>query len=75
MSKKRPFEWGSKYWYYCASETGYFYQFDLYLGNKEIAKKNLGQGVVLKMTESLQSSHCMFFYNFFNSPSLKVKPY
>ena len=67
---------GSKFWYYCASETGYFYQFDLYLGNKEIAKKkNLGQGVVLKMNESLQSSHCMFFYNFFNSPLLIVKPY
>ena len=29
----------------------------------------MGPGFVLKMTESLQNSHCMFFYNFFSSPS------
>ena len=57
-------------------ETRYLYQLDLYLFNKESAEENLGQGVALKTTESLQNSHCMVFPdNFFNSPSLILKHY
>ena len=68
--KNKPVKWGFKFWYHFASET-----VDLYLG-KKTAEKNLGPVVVLKMTESLTNSHCMFFFNnFFNSLSLVVKLY
>ena len=73
--ENKPVKWGFKFWYGCASETGYLYQFDLYLGKKEGAEENLGPSVVLKTTESLQNSHCIFFYNFFNSPLLIMKLY
>ena len=36
---------------------GYLYQFDLHSGKKEDGEENLGPGVVLKITESLQNSH------------------
>ena len=46
------------------------------LGKNESAKGNLGTGIVLKMTESLQNSYCMvLFDNFFNNLSLIVKLY
>ena len=68
--KNKPIKWGFKFWYHFASET-----VDLYLG-KKTAEKNLGPVVVLKMTESLTNSHCMFFFNnFFNSLSPVVKLY
>ena len=59
--KNKPIKWGFKFLYRCTSETGYLYQFHLYLDKKESAAENLGPGVVLKMTESLQNSHRMFF--------------
>ena len=40
---------------------------------KESLEENQAPGVVLKMTESLQSSHYIFFYNF--CPSLIAKLY
>ena len=69
--KSKPIKWCFKFWYRCASATGCIYQSDLHLGRKESAEENLGPGVALKMTESLQNSHCMFFFffdNFFNNP-------
>ena len=59
--KNKPIKCGFKFCYWCASETEYFYQFDLDLREEESAEENLGPGAVLKITESLQSSHCMFF--------------
>lgn len=74
--KNKPIKWGFKFWYRCASSTGYLYQLELYLGKKESAEENLGPGVVLKMTEGLENTFCtIFFDNFFNSPSLIVKLY
>ena len=57
--KNKPIKWGFKFWYSCANETEYLYQFDLYFGKKESAEENLGLDVILKMTESLQNQ-CMF---------------
>ena len=74
--KNKPVKWGFNFWYRCASETGYIYQSDLYLGKKKSPKENLESGVFLKTTESLQNKHCMaFFDNFFISPLLIVKLY
>ena len=48
----------------------------MYLGKKESAEENLVPAVVLNMTESLQNTQCLYFFdNFFNSPSLIVKLY
>ena len=72
--KNKPIKWGFKFWYRCASKTGYLYQFDLYLGKKESREENLGPSVVLAQTESLKETYCtIFFDNFFNSPSLIIK--
>ena len=74
--KNKPIKWGFKFWFRCASKTGYLYQLDLYLGKKEKTEENLGPSVVLKMTECLENSYCtVFFDNFFNSPSLITKLY
>ena len=40
---------------------GYLYQFDLHSDKKESGEENLGPGVVLKITESLQNSHFIVF--------------
>ena len=40
---------------------GYLYQFDLHSYKKESGEENLGPGVVLKITESLQNSHFIVF--------------
>ena len=59
--KNESFKWDFKFWYRCTSETGYLYEFDSHLSKKESTEENLGPGVVLKVTESFQNSHCMFF--------------
>ena len=33
--KNKTIKWGFKFWFRCASPTGYLYQLDLYLGKKE----------------------------------------
>ena len=74
--KNKPIKWGFKFWFRCASKTGYLYQLDLYLGKKEKTEENLGPSVVLKMTECLENSYCtVFFDNFFNRSSLIPKLY
>ena len=40
---------------------GYLYQFHLHSDKKESGEENLGPGVALKVTESLQNSHSMGF--------------
>ena len=32
----KPIKWGFKWWFRCASSTGYLYEFDLYLVKKNI---------------------------------------
>ena len=55
--KNKSFKWGFKFWHRCAREAEY-----LCLGKKESAGENLGPGVALKMTESLQKSYCYGFF-------------
>ena len=72
--KNKPIKWGFKFWFRCASKTGYLYQLDLYLGKKEKTEENLGPSVVLKMTECLKNSYCTVFFDIlFNSLSLITK--
>ena len=47
--KKKPIKWGFKFWYGCASTTGYLYSLELYLGKKNKVELNLGKSIALKM--------------------------
>ena len=68
---KIPIKWRFKFCYHCASKTGYLYQFDLYLGEKESREEKFGPHVVLALTECLEGTYCtIFFDNFFNNLSL-----
>ena len=71
----KPIKWGFKSWYRCASKTGYLYEFDLYLGKKKDGVQyNLGESVILQLSEKLKNTFCtLFFDNFFNSPILVEK--
>ena len=44
--KMKPIKWGFKWWFRCASSNSYLYEFDLYLGKKNV-EINLGKGVVM----------------------------
>ena len=68
--KNKPIQWGFKFWYRCATKTGYLYQFDLHLGKKKNREENLGPSGVLVLTECFGNAYCnIFFDNFVNSPS------
>ena len=59
--KNKPIKWGFKFWYVALVKQDTSNQFDLHLGKEERAEENVGVGVVLKMTESIQNSYCMAF--------------
>ena len=42
--KSKSIKWGFKFWFPCDSKTGYFCELDVYLGRKESAEYNLGDG-------------------------------
>jgi len=66
--KMKPIKWGFKWWFRCASSTGYLYEFDLYLGRKQNVEVNLGEGVVMQLSEKLKGTFCTIYLidNFFN---------
>ena len=51
--KNKPIKWCFKFWYRCASKTGYFYQFDL-----------LGKNATLALTEN---TYCNIFSTIFST--------
>ena len=54
--------------FWCASSTGHF---DLYLGRKKDVEVNLGENVVMRLSEKLRGNYCtLFFDNLLNSRSL-----
>ena len=69
----KPIKWGLKWWCRCSS-TGYLYETHIYLGKKLEREYNLGESVVLSLSESLRDTFCtLSFDNFFNSPILIAK--
>ena len=69
--KMKPIKWRFKWWFRCASSNSYFYEFDFYLGKKQNVEVNLGEGVVMQLSEKLEGTFCtLLFDNFFNSPLL-----
>ena len=41
--------------------NGYLYEFDFYLGKKQDVKVNLGEGVVMQLSEKLKGTFCTVF--------------
>ena len=67
--KGKPIQWRFKLWCRCDSKTGYLYEFDLYLGKKNMVEHGLGEGVVLNLTQKIEHIGCkVVIDNFFNSP-------
>ena len=56
--------------FWCTSSTGHLHKFDLYLGRKKDVEVNLGENVVMRLSEKLKGNYCLFFDNLFNSGSL-----
>ena len=72
--KNKPIKWGFKFWFWCGSESGYLYQFDMYLGKNFTIEFGFGESVVLSLCENLKNSYCyVFFVNFSKSPNLMLK--
>ena len=69
--KVKPIKWGFKWWFRYASSNGYLYEFDLYFGKKQNVEVDLGEDMVMHLSEKLKGTFCtLFFDNFFNSPLL-----
>ena len=69
--KVKPIKWGFKWWFRYASSNGYLCEFDLYFGKKQNVEVNLGEDMVMQLSEKLKGTFCtLFFDNFFNSPLL-----
>ena len=69
--KMKPIKRSFKWWFRCASSNGYLYEFDLYLGKKRNVEVNLGECVVMQLSEKLKGTFCtLLFENFFNRPLL-----
>ena len=60
--KTKPIKWGFKWWFRCVSLNGYLYEFDFYLGKKQDVKVNLGEGVVMQLSEKLKGTFCTVFW-------------
>ena len=59
--KMKPIKWGFKWWLRCASSNDCLYEFDLYLGKKQNVKVNLGEGVVMQLSEKAKGTFCTLF--------------
>ena len=69
--KVEPIKWRFKWWFWCVNSTGYLHKFHLYLGPKKDGEFNLGEGVVMQVSEKVKGTYCiLFFEKTFNSPAL-----
>ncbi len=61
-------------WARCCSETGYLFEYDIYLGKSVETSDSVSEKVVIKLTSCLSGTNCrLFFDNFYTSPSLLSK--
>ena len=54
-------KWGFKLCFVCASSNGYLFEFDLNLVKKQNVKVNLGEGVVIQLSENSQTHFPLCF--------------
>ena len=60
--KMKPIKWVFKWWFRCVSSNSYLYEFDLYLGKKQTVQVNLGEGVMMQLSEKLKGTFCTLFF-------------
>ena len=58
-------EWRFNCWFRFASSSGYLYEFYLYLAWKKNAELNLGESVVMQLSEKLKGLCYTLFFNHF----------
>lgn len=67
---QKPIKRGYKVWARCDSETGYLYQFNVYIGKSETQEDGdggLGYKVVMDLCRTVESGTLVAFDNFFTS--------
>ena len=70
----KPLKWGFKSWCRCSS-SGYLYETDLYLGKKQEPEYNLGESVVLNLSQSLRDTYCTLYFDNFSVTQLWLESY
>lgn len=73
MPKKPKIRRGYKVWSRCDSQTGYFYEFEIYTGKRDdkVVEKGLGPSVVKRLCALLEGSDThVAFDNYFTSVDL-----
>ena len=55
------YKMGFKWRFRCATSTAYLDEFDLYLGWKKDVEVNLGESVVMHLSEKLKGTYCTLF--------------
>ena len=63
---KKPTKWGLKAWVLAGSTSGFVYNWKLYAGKEgDVAEANLGEKVVLNLTQVLPPGHEVYCDNYF----------
>ena len=69
--RDKPTKWGMKLWVLADSNTGYTYNFDIYLGKQDNGPFGLAYGVVMNLVKSLvRQGYKLIFDNFYISVQL-----
>ena len=63
--KMKPIKWVFKWWFWSAISSGYLYEFYLYLSRKKVVEVNLGESVVMQLSEKLKGTYCTLFLTIF----------
>lgn len=71
-NKDKPTKWGLKLWVLADSDTGYTYNFNVYLGKTRTrtSRKGLGYDVVIELTECLRHKVIMYILTISTPPLL-----
>ena len=63
--KTKPIKSVFKWCFWSAISSGYLYEFYLYLGRKKVVEVNLGESVVMQLSEKLKGTYCTLFLTIF----------
>ena len=66
--KMKPAKWGFEWYFRYPSSAGYFYKFDVCLGQKKDVEVNLGKALVMQFFVKLKGAYCTLLFD--SSPAL-----
>ena len=67
----KPAKWGFEWCFRCPSSAGYFYKFDVCLGQKKDVEVNLRKAVVMQFSVKLKGAYCTLLFD--SNPALIYK--